>query len=310
MTESTITDSGVPIVVADFDGAGAPLLLLHGAGSNLAALRPLATALTSRHRVVAVDLRGHGRSGDGPWTWDAVLGDLAAVVKALALDPPAVVGHSLGGMVAAHWASHHHDCPGVINLDGNPSPTHPEQLAGMDPADAEEALRRLHDTFAAMAAAMSAPLTDEQLAAAEAAQQQVAQRYGEAGQALVDGFRRSLRRQADGTTRLRPGADTVAALQTAIASFDLLGAYRRATAPALHLLATEDLPEQQAFGELYAAYRTGLRRDLAAIAAQRPELRVQPLPGASHALAAEHPARLAALISAFLAGEPLPAWDG
>jgi pimeloyl-ACP methyl ester carboxylesterase len=76
------------------------LLLVHGAGGNLATMTTLAHALSSAHRVVTVDLRGHGRSGDAPWDWDAVLDDLAVVVDVLGLVRPAVVGMSLGGMAA------------------------------------------------------------------------------------------------------------------------------------------------------------------------------------------------------------------
>jgi pimeloyl-ACP methyl ester carboxylesterase len=57
------------------------------------------------------------------WSWDLALSDIAAVVDALGLIRPAVVGHSLGGMIAALWAAAHPDCPLAANLDGHGNPT-------------------------------------------------------------------------------------------------------------------------------------------------------------------------------------------
>ena len=47
----------------------------------------------------------------------------------MGLRAPAVIGHSLGGMVAALWATHHPECPLVVNVDGHGNPTRPDQFA-------------------------------------------------------------------------------------------------------------------------------------------------------------------------------------
>lgn len=301
MGELTVTSGGVPLAVRDWGGRGYPMMLLHGAGGNLATMAGLARALRPRHRVVTVDLRGHGRSGDGPWDWAAVLADLAVVADDLELAAPAVVGLSLGGMLAALWAREHPECPGAVSLDGNPTPSRPEQLPGMEPAIAAAELARLHETFVAMSAAMAAPMSAEQVDAALAGQRAMARRYGAAEEDWAAAFRRGLTPAGNGF-RLRPGPQTVEELRLALAALDLVPVYRAARCPLLLVLATEDLPEQQPFHALYAEYRDGLARRLALTARVNPHVRVVHLDGASHAMLAERPAELTGLIGGFLAG--------
>lgn len=87
-------------------GEGPPLLLVHGwtgAASNFAELAPL---LAARYRVLVPDLPGHGGSSPLPAApnVDALADSLHAVVAHEGLPPAAVVGHSLGGLVAIRLA--------------------------------------------------------------------------------------------------------------------------------------------------------------------------------------------------------------
>lgn len=148
MRETLVRAGTLDIAVRDHGGDGPPVVLLHGAGGDMSVWDALAPRLTAR--AVAMDLRGHGRSGDGPWDWDAVLDDLSAVIDHVGPTAPAVVGHSLGGILAGMWARRHPDCPAAVSLDGHRSAaTHPHNYAGM-PADRVEAdLARLDAIFTA-----------------------------------------------------------------------------------------------------------------------------------------------------------------
>lgn len=87
--------------------AGAPtVLLVHGllatADLNWSLAMP---SLASRFKVVAPDLRGHGRGmPTRRFTGEECADDLAAIVKALELGRVIVVGYSLGGLVAQLFA--------------------------------------------------------------------------------------------------------------------------------------------------------------------------------------------------------------
>jgi pimeloyl-ACP methyl ester carboxylesterase len=298
INDRLIDAGGVQLATRDFGGDFGdepPLLLLHGAGGNLAHMTTLARALRPRHRVVTMDLRGHGRSSDGPWSWDAALGDLAAVCVQLELERPAVVGHSLGGMLAALWGQRHPESPGVISLDGNPPPTRPEHLPGLDEEKAAAELARLHAIFDAIQAAAGQVIPADQLPDLVERQQMAARDMGANEKVWVEGFRRNLV-HLGGQTSIRPSAALTAELRTAMNELDLTPVYAATTCPELVVLPTRDLPEQEPFAELYAAHRRFLVEQAGAV----PHLRHLSLADASHAMVIEQPAVLATVITDFL----------
>jgi pimeloyl-ACP methyl ester carboxylesterase len=101
----TLEPSGRRIEIVEA-GAGRDLLFLHGAGGHMPA-DPLIAALASQYRVVAPLLPGYGQSAgedDLRDMLDVTLHTLD-VLQALKLDEPIVVGHSMGGMIAAEMAA-------------------------------------------------------------------------------------------------------------------------------------------------------------------------------------------------------------
>lgn len=87
-----------------------PVVLIHGWTCAARFWRLQVQDLSADHRVIAFDLRGHGRSGapaDGDWSLDTFGKDLEAVLDACADGPALLAGHSLGAMTIAAWASDH-----------------------------------------------------------------------------------------------------------------------------------------------------------------------------------------------------------
>ena len=112
---------GVDLFYEEAGGDGAPVLLVHGWCCDHAYFAPQFEHFANRgHRVVSVDLRGHGRS-DKPrqsYTMQVFADDLAWVCGRLELAKPVVVGHSMGGIVAFDLAARYPDLPsGVVMLD-------------------------------------------------------------------------------------------------------------------------------------------------------------------------------------------------
>jgi pimeloyl-ACP methyl ester carboxylesterase len=88
-------------------GQGRPLVLLHGILLTSALWVHQLRDLTDHHRVIGIDLRGHGQSlpGSEGTSVGTLASDVAAVLAALDVEDAVVVGHSMGGMVALQLAA-------------------------------------------------------------------------------------------------------------------------------------------------------------------------------------------------------------
>ncbi|HEY8613114.1 MAG TPA: alpha/beta fold hydrolase, partial [Roseomonas sp.] len=101
-----IGDMAVHVQVQGPPGAP-PVLMLHSLGTNLHVWDPQAEALARTHRVIRIDLRGHGLSATipGETGMAALAGDAFAVLDALGVKAAHLAGISIGGRIAMEMAA-------------------------------------------------------------------------------------------------------------------------------------------------------------------------------------------------------------
>ena len=117
ITEQTLDLAGIQTALLE-TGEGPPLVLLHGPGEFKERWIRIIPALSRTHRVIAPDFPGHGQSGthDDGLDADRIFAWLDALIDERCSDRPVVVGHILGGSVAARYAVSRPDKPGRLVL--------------------------------------------------------------------------------------------------------------------------------------------------------------------------------------------------
>ena len=118
---SVTSSDGLPIAAMEWGNrSGPPVLFVHGFGFASEFWNAQNTpALNSQFHMVALDLRGHGASGK-PWLESGYkdtrlwADDIAAVLRAAAIERPTIVGWSFGGYVAMDYLRHY----GVSSIAG------------------------------------------------------------------------------------------------------------------------------------------------------------------------------------------------
>jgi len=253
-----------PLAVARH-GAGPPVTLVAGLGSAARLWGELPHLLGRRFTVFAVDNRGIGGSRSGArFTLDGAVEDLASVVAAAGLGPHAVLGASMGGLLAALLAARH---PGAVrrlvlaSCTARLTPSHGRVLGffravltHLPPAEAARAL---------MAFAFAAPFAD-------------------AYPGFVDAAARLWAPEPDDV----PGA--LAQVEALAAGFDARAELARIATPCLVLAGALD--------PLVPAAST------AEIAELVPGAAVRVVPGAAHSVLAEGGPALLEDVVGFLAG--------
>lgn len=107
VTERRLRLNGTSTVLLE-GGDGLPVVLLHGPGESGAKWLCVIPDLVTTHRVIAPDLPGHGSSEpiDGPLDVERMLGWLEDLIECTCPTAPVLVGHVIGGAIAAHFARH------------------------------------------------------------------------------------------------------------------------------------------------------------------------------------------------------------
>lgn len=131
----TLRRDGVSLAHLDAGSGEPPLLFVHGWACDHTFFGPHVEHFGRAHRVVAVDLRGHGAS-DRPrqaYTMAGFADDLAWLCRELGLARPVVIGHSMGGTVALELAARHPEVPAALVLLDAPVLPIPRVLENVAP---------------------------------------------------------------------------------------------------------------------------------------------------------------------------------
>lgn len=140
-------------------GEGKPLVILHGLFGSLDNWFSLAKAFADKHRVYLVDQRNHGQSPHtDTHTYDEMAEDLFAFFEQNELRDAILIGHSMGGKTAMHFAANHSELLEklvVVDMGVKQYPVHHDliirsmqalDLAKMSSrSEAEDQLRHLLD---------------------------------------------------------------------------------------------------------------------------------------------------------------------
>ncbi len=110
--DRVMTNGDVRIRFRDSGGPGEPVVVIHGFTRDLADWLILGDSISLDHRVIAVDMRGHGQSSKfaEPTRYGRQMtGDVVRLLDELGIRRAHVVGHSMGALVASSVAARHPD---------------------------------------------------------------------------------------------------------------------------------------------------------------------------------------------------------
>lgn len=106
-----ITKVGDINIYYEIHDDGEPLVMITGLGSNSILWFRQIPFLAGSYRVIAFDNRGTSRSDkpDIPYSMEMMAGDIAGLLDVIGIDRAHVYGHSMGGMIAQHFALNYPD---------------------------------------------------------------------------------------------------------------------------------------------------------------------------------------------------------
>jgi pimeloyl-ACP methyl ester carboxylesterase len=264
-------ERGGSVTAYAIEGAGPPVLLIHGVGARLDAWDGVVAALGGRFTTIRFDLRGHGESSKPPGPYSAALfaEDALALLDHLDIGRCHVAGHSLGATVALRLA-----------LD---APDRLERLALLSAAAGrtEEERQRVLERLAIVEHGIPGEHFHRSLS-----------RW------FTDEFRRAnpelLERYASRNMENDPRA--YAAAYHVLATADLADEAARIRVPTLVVTGEGDIGSNPRMARLLHARIPGSRLEI--------------LPGLRHAILVEAPTTVAGLLAGFFAGSPPGAGAG
>jgi pimeloyl-ACP methyl ester carboxylesterase len=117
-----MTRNGVKLAYTEAGRGGPPIVFIHGMTCDHSDFAPQFEHFRQQHRVIAVDLRGHGASDapEGDYSMAALAEDVLWLCGELGVYKPIVVGHSMGGMVALEIGARHPEAATAIALLDSP----------------------------------------------------------------------------------------------------------------------------------------------------------------------------------------------
>jgi pimeloyl-ACP methyl ester carboxylesterase len=134
-TVPRLIHDGIALAYEEVGSGSPPVLFVHGWACDRTYFGPQVAHFSRAHRVLAVDLRGHGES-DKPrqdYTMASFADDLAWLCGQLEAEKPVVVGHSMGGTVTLVLAARYPALPGAIVLLDMPTALITGPLPAADP---------------------------------------------------------------------------------------------------------------------------------------------------------------------------------
>jgi non-heme chloroperoxidase len=139
----------VKLEVLDWGGSGRPVILLHGGNSTAHEFDKFAPNLIGSYHVYGITRRGCGASSappptDANYTADRLGDDVLAVIGELGIDPPVLVGHSLGGQELSSIGSRQPEkVAGLIYLDAAYQYAYYDRSKGFLDIEVNEVRRKL-----------------------------------------------------------------------------------------------------------------------------------------------------------------------
>ena len=148
-----LVHKGIDIFYKD-EGSGAPVVLLHGFLENSSMWNDLIPHISKPHRVISIDLLGHGKSDCLSYihTMEDLAEAVEAVLNHLNIVSSTFIGHSLGGYVSLAYAEKYRDkVKGLCLMNSTAQEDSPERKLNRDRAIS--AVKLNYRTFVSMAVA-------------------------------------------------------------------------------------------------------------------------------------------------------------